>query len=80
MQGLALTESNSQTWCMCVRVGWQVLRDLVERCWHQDPAKRPSFEEIVKILDSQITKLPRREVMGTGSQAQPGACSCCTVQ
>lgn len=54
----------------------QVLRDLVERCWHQDPAKRPSFEEIVKVLDGQIVKLPRREVMG-GTPAQ--GC-CCSVQ
>ena len=44
----------------------QVLKELVERCWHQDPSKRPSFEEIVKVLDSNIGKLPRREVMVSG--------------
>ncbi|KAK9810812.1 hypothetical protein WJX73_009202 [Symbiochloris irregularis] len=31
----------------------KVLRELIERCWHQEPTKRPSFEEIVGILDGQ---------------------------
>ena len=62
----------------------QVLKGLVERCWHQDPAKRPSFMDIVKDLDAQITKLPRREVMGSGTSGGAsggqGSNSCCSLQ
>ncbi|KAK9810142.1 hypothetical protein WJX72_005510 [[Myrmecia] bisecta] len=38
---------------------WPVLRQMVEACWHPDPEQRPSFPEVVAILDQQIQLLPR---------------------
>jgi hypothetical protein len=29
-----------------------VMRDLLHRCWHEDPHKRPGWPEILRILDS----------------------------
>ena len=26
-------------------------RDLIEKCWHQDPTKRPTSSEVVQYLD-----------------------------
>ena len=31
-------------------------KNLIELCWHQEPIKRPSFDEILKILRDLITK------------------------
>ncbi|KAK9810724.1 hypothetical protein WJX73_002859 [Symbiochloris irregularis] len=58
----------------------KVLRELIERCWHQEPTKRPSFVEIVGILDGQVNKLPRREVLGGGGGQTGGNSGCCSVQ
>ena len=30
------------------------LADIIQRCWDQDPEMRPSFEEIVRILDKRL--------------------------
>lgn len=31
----------------------QVLRSLMQRCWNNNPAKRPQFAEIIAILNRQ---------------------------
>lgn len=61
----------------------QILKVMVERCWHPDPEKRPSFTEVVSILDSQLQKVIRQQGRGgggggTGGQASSGGC--CSVQ
>jgi len=30
--------------------GW----DVIERCWQQDPEKRPSMEEVMKLMNSDV--------------------------
>jgi serine/threonine protein kinase len=37
------------------------LRELIERCWHQDPGKRPSFGEVQRILEAVLSRLPPSE-------------------
>ena len=32
------------------------LRNLIEDCWNDDPSERPTFDEIVKRLGTEVTK------------------------
>ena len=54
----------------------QALKGMVERCWHKDPEKRPTFIEVVKILDESMKLVIRT---GTGSQ-NAGHGGCCSIQ
>jgi len=61
------------------------LRDLVERCWDQDPAQRPSFAEIQEALEEALAALtpadyeerplPRRASSLPAAKAAP-QCGC----
>ena len=37
------------------------LRELIERCWHQDPGQRPSFGEVQRTLEAVLSRLPPSE-------------------
>jgi Protein tyrosine and serine/threonine kinase len=52
----------------------QELRELVERCWSEEPNKRPAFTEVVTILDGLQQKMPRTPYGVTASGG------CCSVQ
>eukprot|EP00291_Cryptomonas_curvata_P028157 CAMPEP_0172207230 /NCGR_PEP_ID=MMETSP1050-20130122/33711_1 /TAXON_ID=233186 /ORGANISM="Cryptomonas curvata, Strain CCAP979/52" /LENGTH=127 /DNA_ID=CAMNT_0012886507 /DNA_START=1 /DNA_END=381 /DNA_ORIENTATION=+ len=36
-------------------------RDIVDRCWHQDPAERPPFAELAHTLESMAYEFPAEE-------------------
>lgn len=40
---------------------------LIETCWHSDPQQRPTFDEIVDILDDMVTRGPEYLSQFTGS-------------
>ncbi|GMH84199.1 hypothetical protein TrST_g13486 [Triparma strigata] len=46
------------------------LADIIQRCWDQDPEMRPSFEEIVRILDKRLEEdeksMGSKEEVGKG--------------
>jgi serine/threonine protein kinase len=37
------------------------IKQLMEQCWDTDPRERPSFEEVVQILENVLEKLQNRE-------------------
>ena len=41
--------------------GWQAL---MEACWATDPAARPSFEEVVDILESMYMQVSEKKSIG----------------
>ncbi|CAI5740345.1 unnamed protein product [Peronospora farinosa] len=43
----------------CPRLFTKIMR----RCWHNDPLRRPSFEDIVQLLEIELTEERRRQVM-----------------
>jgi tRNA A-37 threonylcarbamoyl transferase component Bud32 len=49
----------------------QALRNMVEQCWHPNPEKRPSFPEVVQMLDEQMKLVIRSQHTASG---------CCSVQ
>ena len=54
----------------------QALKSMVEQSWHKDPEKRPTFPEVVKILDDNMKRVIRT---GAGS-SQAGGHGCCSIQ
>lgn len=42
-------------------ISYHPLRPLVERCWHADPMGRPSFREIVEVLEKLLVELKGEE-------------------
>ena len=66
----------------------QEVKELLQQCWAPDPAKRPSFQSIVGVLEGLIARLPRREVLpgvsggssGPGSNASTPSSKCCSLQ
>ena len=52
--------------------GW---RDLMERCWDDDPEKRPTFTEIVKELKMMIAAIrpPKMNAVGRGGNVMVAA-------
>lgn len=68
-QGSHRARQPTRSW----RPAAQALRELVVRCWDADPEKRPSFEEVILILEALLKKIPREG-------AAPGGGGCCTIQ
>ena len=58
----------------------QALKSMVERCWHKDPEKRPTFQEVVKILDEQMKKVIRTGTDSRSAAAGGGSGGCCSIQ
>ena len=58
----------------------QALKSMVERCWHKDPEKRPSFAEVVKILDEQMKKVIRTGTDSRSAAAGGSSDGCCSIQ
>lgn len=54
----------------------QALKSMVERSWHKDPEKRPTFPEVVKILDDNM----KRVVRSVGDSGQAAGSRCCSIQ
>jgi hypothetical protein len=40
--------------------GLQTLKNLIERCWHPNPEKRPSFLVVIKELSQLLDDMPRK--------------------
>ncbi|CAI5744353.1 unnamed protein product [Peronospora destructor] len=56
----------------CPRLFTKIMR----RCWHDDPLRRPSFEDIVQLLEIELTEERRRQLVhahgrGTDSVTEP---------
>lgn len=49
---------------------------MVEQMWHKDPEKRPTFPEVVKILDDNMQRVQRTN---NGSN-KAGGHPCCSIQ
>ena len=49
---------------------------MVEQSWHKDPEKRPTFTEVVRVLDENMKRVLRT---GAGS-AQAAGSRCCSIQ
>lgn len=74
-----LQASDSHPHLMCsltCSIVAQALKNMVERSWHKDPEKRPTFPEVVKILDEGMNKVMRT---GVGSSQAAGH-GCCSIQ
>ncbi|KAJ0402463.1 hypothetical protein ATCC90586_009283 [Pythium insidiosum] len=41
---------------------------IMRRCWHEDPLRRPNFEDIVQLLEIELTEVRRRERVTITSQ------------
>ncbi|KUF90498.1 Pectate lyase [Phytophthora nicotianae] len=35
---------------------------IMKRCWHDNPLRRPSFEDIVQLLEIELTEVRRRQL------------------
>lgn len=53
------------------------LRGLVEQCWDPEPEKRPSFEDVITLLEALLKRLPPHT---THSGSSSGGGECCSVQ
>lgn len=51
------------------------LKELIEDCWNEDPAKRPTFRSIISRLSSIQNHLAQNK--GWKSRRSSGMCSCC---
>lgn len=47
----------------------------MDDCWHADAEQRPTFEQIIKLLEEMLVKLPPHQHF-----TQDAGCSSCTVQ
>lgn len=54
----------------------QALKSMVEQMWHKDPEKRPTFPEVVQILDENMQRVLRTN---NGSNKAAGH-QCCSIQ
>ena len=55
--------------------GWSgPVRGVIEQCWDPDPEQRPTFEEVVTLLEGVLKTVPRPE--GGGGGGGGGGCSC----
>lgn len=37
----------------------RMLTDLIRQCWDEDPARRPSFEDVIARLEQELATLPK---------------------
>ena len=57
--------------------GVQELRKLVVQCWDGNPEARPSFEDVIVLLEDLLKKMPKHSTHGSNGGG-PG--DCCSVQ
>jgi len=56
--------------------GWsKPVAAVIEQCWDPDPERRPTFEEVVVVLEGVLKKVPRPDGSGGGGGGG-GVCGC----